>query len=169
MKKSNGSQNSIEGIKYASAIPGDETEIRVLLSSCQLPSDDITSHLADFVVAKLAGKLVGVLGLEVCGEFGLLRSLAVAPEFRRRGIARDLHTHILARARLHNLKGLYLLTLTAAGYAAQLGFFEIKRENVPKSVQAATSFHSLCPRSSTVMYCRLPDAVDFAFPRSADI
>ena len=141
----------MEEIVYSQAVPSDEIEIKSILAQCRLLTDDITPHLANFVVARVNSKIVGVIGLEACGESGLLRSLAVKPELRLRGIAMVLHTHIFARARLLNIKELYLLTNTAFGYAFRLGFNTINREDVAKSIQATAQFQSLCPITSTCM------------------
>jgi amino-acid N-acetyltransferase len=142
-------------MNYCSAVPNDEQEIKDLLLQCQLPAEDIASLLADFFVARSGGKLVGVVGLEVCGEYGLLRSLAVAPEFRSKGVSRTLHTHILARAHQHKLKELYLLTNTAAGYAERFGFRIISREKAPPSIQTTGEFKTICPSTSTCMVLSL--------------
>lgn len=145
----------MEKVRYSLAVPGDKIEIQSLLTQCQLPADDITSHLANFVVARSEGEIIGVVGLEVCGEYALLRSLAVVPKYRNHGVARILHSHIFAQARCNNLKELYLLTITASGYANRLGFCEIDRERVPQSIQATLEFQTLCPRTSICMVLSL--------------
>lgn len=50
-------------------------------------------------VLEAGGALVGVIALERFGTDGLLRSLAVAPEFRNRGLRRDLVTRLEKYAR----------------------------------------------------------------------
>jgi amino-acid N-acetyltransferase len=141
----------MEEVLYSMAVPDDEKEIKALLGQCQLPTDDISAHLQNFIVASLNGKLVGVIGLEICGKSGLLRSLAVDPAFRRHGIARTLHTHVFARAKLSQLQDLYLLTNTASEYARRLGFDIINRNSVPKLVQSTREFQILCPKTSICM------------------
>ncbi len=61
-------------------------------------------HLRHFLLAKKDGMLVGVIGLEVLGEFGLLRSLAVTFDHRGKGIGNLLNERMLAYARLQGIK-----------------------------------------------------------------
>jgi N-acetylglutamate synthase-like GNAT family acetyltransferase len=145
----------MEKVRYLLAVPGDKIEIQSLLTQCQLPADDITDHLTNFVVARAEEIIIGVVGLEVCGEYGLLRSLAVVPKYRNHGVARILHSHIFSQARRNNLKELYLLTITASGYAIRLGFREINREKVPQPIQATLEFQTLCLRTSICMVLSL--------------
>jgi len=141
----------MEPIIYSPAVASDEVEIKSLLSICQLPGEDIAPHLMNFMVAKSSGKVIGVIGLEVYGEVGLLRSLAVSPQFRHLGVAAALHAHIFTRAFMLQLKELYLLTDTAVDYAARLGFQVAERKTVPESIRNTAEFHTLCPGSTTCM------------------
>jgi amino-acid N-acetyltransferase len=141
----------MEEVLYSLAVPDDEIEIKALLAQCQLPTDDISPHLQNFIEARLSGKLVGVIGLEICGKSGLLRSLAVDPAFRGHGIARTLHTQIYARAKLSQLQDLYLLTNTASEYARRLGFGIIDKNSVPNLIQSSQEFQILCPNTSICM------------------
>jgi len=68
------------------ASPMDEPWIRQLLTLCGLPQEDLTpQHLRHFFVMKEKGELIGVVGLDVLGQVGLLRSLAVDPGYRKQG------------------------------------------------------------------------------------
>ena len=52
-----------------------------------------------FVVREDDGRVVGVAGLEVHGDDGLLRSVAVDPDYRGQGLAASLVEAALERAR----------------------------------------------------------------------
>lgn len=145
----------MQEITYSRALPGDESAIKSLLKACELPYEDITAFLPNFVVGRSDGQIVGVIGLEVYGRAALARSMAVAGEFRGRGIARELNTRIFALARLLGVKELYLLTTTAADYAARLGFQKINRNDAPESIQATGEFKSLCPQTAVCMVKRI--------------
>jgi len=93
-------------ITYSFATPAEKNQIRQLLSECGLPTLYIARHLKPFMVARAAEKLVGVIGLEVYGREGLLRSLCVKPAYRGRGIARGLNARILAYAHLRRIASL---------------------------------------------------------------
>ena len=64
--------------------------IIALLSSEKLPTDDLPSSLDNFLVMTGDNELVGVIGLEMHGDYGLLRSLAVNPDYRSKNIAGKL-------------------------------------------------------------------------------
>ena len=141
----------MEEIEYVMAVPADEYDIKLLLSQSMLPFDDISSHLPNFVIAKSEGKVIGVIGLEYCGDFSLGRSLAVAPAFRRRGIAKELYRQILVQAQLKGIKELYLLTTTAADFFTGLGFQTTIRNSTPEAVRATKEFLNGCPFTAVCM------------------
>ncbi len=84
---------------------------------------------------------------------GLLRSLAVEPDRRARGIARSLYERLLADASQAGITALYCLTNTADGFFTGLGFGPVPRLEAPQGIQATAEFSGLCP-SSTRLYSR---------------
>lgn len=133
------------------AIPGDLPRVEALLTGAQLPLDGVAQALGAFVVAEHDGALVGVAGLEVCCDNALLRSVAVAPEWRARGLGRQLVTRVIADAESRGIRGLYLLTTTAEHYFPSFGFATVARDQVPDDVRATREFSGACPASATVM------------------
>jgi len=126
--------------------PDDEPRIKQLLVLCELPQEDITSeHLHHFLILKEKREIIGVVGVEVLGRFGLLRSLAVHPKWRHRGFG----LHLIERAEEYaaslRIEALYLLTMTAEGFFARRGYQRVERTSVPARVQATAEFRSLCP------------------------
>ena len=95
--------------------------------------------------------MVGVAGMERYGVSGLLRSVAVAPEWRGSGIARTLVDRVLEEGRAAGVLDVYLLTTTAEHYFPRLGFECVGRETVPAAVQASAEFTGACPASAVVM------------------
>ena len=132
-------------------LAGDLSAARELLAASDLPVDDLASPALSLFGAFHGPALVGVVGLESCAPFGLLRSLAVAPAFRGRGVARRLCDHVIALAAERGLPSLFLLTTTAADYFAKLGFAAIDRDAAPPPIRATAQFASLCPSSARVM------------------
>ena len=129
-----------------------EPEIKSFLCDCGLPSDDISaSHLENFFVIKDSGQIVGSIGLEKCGEFGLLRSLALSESLRGQGIGTQLVEHIEKYARSQRISSIYLLTTSADQFFTRLGYQTIGRENAPEPVQETTEFQSICPTSAICM------------------
>ena len=129
----------------------EEEAIKNLLLEAGLPHEDVSNHLHHFLVAKSNDTLIGVVGLEVLGEFGLLRSLVVASPHRGKGIGKMLYERILACAHLQGIKELYLLTTTAEGLASKFGFSRVERNNTPEPIQATAEFHRLCPSNAVCM------------------
>jgi amino-acid N-acetyltransferase len=104
-------------------------------------------------VAESGADVVGVAGLEVCGGDALLRSVAVADEWRSRGLGRALVARVISDAEARGLHALYLLTTTADRYFPSFGFHRIARDEVPAPIRATKEFRDACPESATVM-CR---------------
>jgi amino-acid N-acetyltransferase len=138
----------------------DEPAVEALLTSARLPLDGVHDALPCFIVAESAGEIVGVAGIEGCGtsgEHALLRSVAVAPSWQKRGLGRALVTRTIAEAESRGAKALYLLTTTAEGYFPTFGFEVTSRDNVPADVKATSEYCGVCPSSATVMVRQSPD------------
>jgi amino-acid N-acetyltransferase len=140
------------------ATPSDLTEIERLLTASNLPVDSVAGALDGFLVAEHEGRLVGVVGVEGCGEYGLLRSTAVDPVWRGRGLGRQLVERAIAEAEARGLDALYLLTTTAERYFPSFGFSRTTRDAVPEPVRQTSEFQVACPASATVMTLDLTSA-----------
>jgi amino-acid N-acetyltransferase len=138
------------------AVSKDLAAVEQLLVASSLPVIGVAEALPSFVVAESDGELVGVVGLEICCEFALLRSTAVAPEWRDRGLGRQLVERIIAEAEAQGICALYLLTTTAERYFPSFGFAKTTRDAVPAPVQQTAEFKGACPASATVMCLTLP-------------
>ena len=138
-------------ITFSPAESADLQPVQQLLLSCDLPYQDIAEHLPHFILAHQDNELVGVIGLEVLEQAGLLRSLAVAAPHRGQGLAKTLYHQLVEQARRLHLQHLYLLTLTAEGFFAKLGFAKIERSDLPPAVQQTEEFRNLCPDTAVCM------------------
>ncbi len=134
------------------ASSGDEPWIRQLLTLCGLPHEDLTpEHLSHFWVIKEKGEIPGSVGLEIHGQFALLRSLAVDPRFRKRGFASESTKKAENFAISHNIQEIYLLTMTAESFFRKRGYEKTERNSAPPEIQETTEFQNLCPTSSVCM------------------
>lgn len=133
------------------ARPGDRAKIEALLRGESLPLDGIEDHFARFVVAEEAGEVLGAAGLEVHGDYGLLRSVVVARSAKGRGIGRAVTNRVLEDAKARGLRAVYLLTTIAANYFELLGFVRVAREEVPVSLEGSRELQGACPASAIVM------------------
>jgi amino-acid N-acetyltransferase len=136
------------------ATTDDAPAVEALLTASHLPLDGVREALGCFVVAHDSGRLVGVAGIEECGvrgEHALLRSVAVDPAWRGRGLGRTLVSRAIALAESRGAKALYLLTTTAEHYFPSFGFTPTSRDAVPDDVRDTAEFQGACPASATVM------------------
>jgi amino-acid N-acetyltransferase len=133
------------------ATPADHSAITQLVRSAGLPLDGLDDALAAAVVARDGDRIVGCAALEVHGDAGLLRSVAVAPERRGEGLGQDLTRAALDLARTRDLRRIYLLTETAERFFPRFGFRRISRAEVVGPVRESVEFRSACPESASVM------------------
>lgn len=139
------------GVVVRVAAASDLQEVTRLLEASGLPLDGVAEAFTRFVVAEDGGEIVGVAGLEVHGTDGVLRSVAVRPGLRSKGVGGRLTERIVADARAAGLGRLYLLTTTAAEYFPRHGFRRIGREEASDAVQASDEFREACPASAVAM------------------
>jgi amino-acid N-acetyltransferase len=129
-----------------------EDRALALLSSCHLPVDDLVpGHPVRFLGCGSPQDPGGVIGLEVHGEHGLLRSLAVDPDQRGRGCGAALVAAVEAEAVAAGVRTLWLLTGTAVDFFAGCGYRPVARDGVPDMIRKTRQFAAICPSSATVM------------------
>jgi amino-acid N-acetyltransferase len=113
-------------------------EIRRFLAEFTLEGGILPRTLADlygqlrdyFVYREDQGPLIGVGALHICwAGLGEIRSVAVAPEHRGRGIGSRLVTTCLAEARVLGLSEIFLLTLVP-DFFRRFGFKVVSREEL---------------------------------------
>jgi N-acetylglutamate synthase-like GNAT family acetyltransferase len=133
------------------ANPDDLAGVEQLLVASSLPTAGVAEALGGFLVAMHEGAVVGVVGVERCCDYGLLRSTAVDAAWRSRGLGRQLVERAIASAEANGLHALYLLTTTAERYFPSFGFTATTRDKVPEVVRETVEFRSACPASAVVM------------------
>lgn len=122
-----------------------------MLDTNGLPTAGVADHLTSFWVADADG-VAGVIGLELAGNNALLRSLAVAGDRRKRGLGSALFQQALDQARQAGATAAYLLTTTAAQFAARWGFTPIDRSDIPAALLTASALATACPVSSACLH-----------------
>jgi amino-acid N-acetyltransferase len=125
--------------------------IRGLLESAGLPVADLDLVHQEFLVACEGGRIVGCAGAEHHGSAALLRSLAVAPEHRGKGLGDLLLRKGVDEARRRGARDLYALTTTIEPLLARRGFVRVERATVPEGIRRSREFASLCPASAACM------------------
>ena len=143
--------HDMNGISYRKATAADWNQIANLLQDANLPLEGAQAHLEHFVVAIKDEALIGCAGLEIYGEYALLRSVAVEAGVRGQGLGIKLIEEILKRAKEDHLRTIILLTETAQNFFPKFGFRQIKREDAPTPVKESIEFREACPASAVAM------------------
>lgn len=124
--------------------------IRAILKACGLPDDDFRDGVR-FLVAEADGAIVGAIGLEAYPPRGLLRSAAVLPAYRGRGIGALLVEAMVREARGEALRELVLLTTTAEEFFRGRGFARIGRDALDGPILESAQFSGSRCASAAVM------------------
>lgn len=133
------------------ATAADVEPVSKLLSSNYLPTDGVADAIDNFIVAEVGNTIVGAIGIEVYGRYGLLRSAVVSTERQGQGIGHALVGELLSKARSRGIASVYLLTTTAENYFPSFGFVRTERELVPSELGASAEMRGACPDTATVM------------------
>jgi amino-acid N-acetyltransferase len=127
-----------------------------LLQAQGLPVSDITDeHLRHFFFMGSDGSPTGLVGIEIYGTDGFLRSLVAAENARTRGIGSALVQHVEDYAISRRVSALYLLTTTAESFFERRGYRRVDRTEGPTPIRSTPEFARLCPASSAFMIKRL--------------
>ncbi|NMA55408.1 MAG: GNAT family N-acetyltransferase, partial [Firmicutes bacterium] len=94
----------------------DLPSVKKLLKGAGLSEAGVEDQFENFLKLILDGELAAVAGLEIYDHAGLVRSVAVAEEYRHSGLGRGLIRAMINKARSAGIETLYLVTDTAADY-----------------------------------------------------
>jgi len=129
----------------------EDAGLRALLASSGLPVSDLAEARPVLFGTLDHSGLVGVVGVEVHGHSGLLRSLAVRSDARGTGLGGTLVDVAERFARTRGIRHLYLLTETAEKFFARRGYQRVERSAAPPEISGTPEFASLCPSTSGFM------------------
>lgn len=111
--------------------------VKVILNQCGL--SDRIEH-GDRTPCWLAfdkAELVGCAALEIGQSAGLVRSVAVLPAYRGRGLARQLMQRLIADASARHIGRLYLFSKDSAGFFCRLGWQSVSVRHVADALPDA--------------------------------
>jgi amino-acid N-acetyltransferase len=134
--------------------PATETDldgIRSLLVASALPIDGFEDHWKTFLVAQDGNALVACGGAEAYQFAALIRSVAVQPEYRSKGLGRRIVRQLLDRLASRGLREFYLLTTTAEEYFKKRGFKPIDRDEVHPQLLSSREFQGACSDTAVCM------------------
>ena len=125
---------------------------RTLLQSAKLPADDLNFDQHLLIGFYDGAEPVATGGLEVYGDYALLRSLSVKIGIRGQSLGSTITDHLITEARKRGLKAIYLLTETAHVFFLKKGFKDTDRKDVPAAVRASSEFSTVCSDTAICMY-----------------
>ena len=126
-------------------------KVQVLLKDNNLPFEDIISSKVDFIVAEEQENILGCIGVEKYQEHVLLRSFAVADNYKGEGIGKELLLAMFEKSKEEDVQKIHLLTTTAEKYFKKYGFEICDRKEAPQSILKTKEFSEICPSSSAYM------------------
>ncbi|MBN2332729.1 MAG: N-acetyltransferase [Deltaproteobacteria bacterium] len=95
---------------------------------------DLYDNVRDFVVYQEGDKVIATSALHVCwDDLGEIRSLAVLPDYTKRGIGAELVAHCEAEARQLGLRQVFTLTYQER-FFANLGYQKVDKATLPHKV-----------------------------------
>jgi len=125
----NSTAQAVSEAGYAQA--GKEQILRSEYSQSAGVFQNDLSQLCESQSAKDAEILAGFASLKIFNaDLAEVRSLIVAPQFRRRGIARAIVNELLGEAKFYGLKSVFTLTYKKE-FFKRLGFTEIPKDELP--------------------------------------
>jgi amino-acid N-acetyltransferase len=119
----------------------DIKSIHRLINDCAAKGEMLSRSLAelydnmrDYFVYEEQGEVAGACALHICWEdLAEIRSLCVIPEFRKRGIGRDLVNACLKEAREFSVERVFLLTYQEE-FFGKFGFRPIDKTELPQKI-----------------------------------
>lgn len=132
------------------ATSGDVPAMASLLEENGLTSLGVAEAPENFLVLEHSG-IAAVAGMEIRGDAGLLRSLAVRLKDRKKGFGERMTAAIIDQARAQGVQTVFLLTETAERFFGRAGFTAVRREDIPAPLMRSSALDRVCPEGSTVM------------------
>jgi amino-acid N-acetyltransferase len=128
--------------------------IKELLIENNLPVSDLNDRIT-FFVEKNDNEIIAAGGIEDAGTDAIIRSIAVAENYKGKGYGAQITRQLLNYAKTKNKKDIYLLTTTADNYFPRFGFKEVKRQDLPAALKSSSQYKDVCPSSAVIMKLKL--------------
>lgn len=138
--------------RFRTSHSGDKENIRSLLELSKLPTEVLETNRASFYVAEQEGTIVGIAAFEFYDGDALLRSVAIVPKLRDKGIGSQLVEFMEDEARNRQVKSIVLLTETARTFFERKGYRVVERGSISnKALAASSEFVYACSDSAVCM------------------
>jgi amino-acid N-acetyltransferase len=130
----------------------DLDDVLSLLIDADLNIEGVHESLGSFVVAADGEEIVACVGAEAFQFVALIRSLAVRPEYRGRGLGRRLVRQVIDRFASRGLREFYVVTENAEEWFRKRGFKPCDRDEVHPQIAGSSE---LANASETAVVMRL--------------
>jgi ubiquinone/menaquinone biosynthesis C-methylase UbiE/N-acetylglutamate synthase-like GNAT family acetyltransferase/pyruvate-formate lyase-activating enzyme len=139
-------------LEISMAIDSHKKSVEGILEKCNLLTTGLDQHFHNFHLAKLPGGIAGCIGIEIYGRYGIIRSTAVLPQYRKKSIGWKLAERMIDFAKDQGVVELYLKTENEAAFFKQVGFSHIFPEQIPAEIKDAEMLAVTCcgPKAATM-------------------
>ena len=138
-------------LSYRFSEPSDLTNVIHLLEVLHLPVEGVTDQFENYLLLFSSSELIGCAGLEIYDQFGLLRSVAIKPEFQNKHLGSIMVQKLEELGKSKNITEFYLLTETAKNFFTKHNYKVVSRELVPNEIQNSYEYSTACKISAIVM------------------
>lgn len=136
----------------------DLPSIASLLHEGGLAAGAARERLGRTVVAQADRRVIATAAWEPVGEDAILRSVAVAPDARGRGVGLLVVAAALRQAARAGFRQIYLVTADGERFFARSRFMVIPRDSLPEGIAKHRQITRECPESAPVMRLELAAA-----------
>ncbi|WP_059104146.1 GNAT family N-acetyltransferase [Shouchella shacheensis] len=132
------------GMVVRKSEPTDLLPLQRLIAKASKQEEGIEESLDRFlVVENEEGALVGTVGMEKTGAYGLLRSLIVDGNVATGGLMIEFLQVALAYAKSEEVETVFALSANNIALFAPLGFEKVEEEKVPEAIRSLTHFKNV--------------------------
>jgi hopanoid C-3 methylase len=144
-------------LKIKLAKPNETKKVGNLLKKCNLSTEGLKEQINNFYLAELNNGLVGSIGLEIYGKYGIIRSTAVLPQYRKKGIGAKLAKKMIDFAESRGIDEIYLKTENEEKFFSGIGFRRITPDRIPAEIKDTDMLvESCCSSKAAAMVMPLP-------------
>ena len=141
---------SVPPARFERPAMDDLDALRQLLSSSGLSNDGIEGRLEATLVCRDEQGIAATACLEIAGDYGILRSVAVRQDLRGSGLGMLASAAAMRMGRGEGIREFALFTETAQAFFERLGFDAVERDELPGPVRVSAQAAE-CTGSATAM------------------
>lgn len=141
-------------IIFRPAKPGEFNNILHVLKETSVSTNNISSPFNTFIVLEDNSKIIGVAGIEIYRDIGVLNSVAILPAYRGQQLGSGIVKSVLNFADRRNVKKIYLSTEKEEAFFKKLGFKTIDKQEIDERCSEST-FLKNCSQKAKIMVLNL--------------